>query len=288
MAGSPSHRFGQIVGGLLEEILCPVLLDFCHDRGLYLDRHGDRVGVRAGRKVSWTDKYGNTHDLDFVIEKDGSATAQGKPVAFIEAAWRRYTKHSRNKAQEIQGAVLPIAEKYDEDKPFLGAVLAGEFTRPSLDQLRSVGFEVLYLPYQTIVAAFAHVGIDARFDETTPDADFEQCVRDIEILPASQRQQLKATLLASNSAVFDDFFTKLRAKLDRLVARITILPLFGDAKTFGNVLDAESFVDDFDTGKIAGTFQRYEIAVQYSNKDEIRGIFNTKDRAKDFLAYVTA
>lgn len=106
MAQSPSHKFGQIVGNLLEDILTPVLQKFCHERGLYLDIKGPRPGVRKGRKVTWQDKYGNLHDLDFVIEKDGSPGKRGRPVAFIEAAWRRYTKHSRNKAQEIQGAIL--------------------------------------------------------------------------------------------------------------------------------------------------------------------------------------
>src|SRR5262245_30590782 len=120
MAESPSHRFGQIIGNLLEEILLPVLLAFCQERDLYLDRHGSRTGVRGGKRVEWEDKYGNTHVLDFVIEKGGTANERGRPVAFIEAAWRRYTKHSRNKAQEIQGAILPIADKYERDIPFLG------------------------------------------------------------------------------------------------------------------------------------------------------------------------
>lgn len=104
MAASPSHRFGQVVGQLLEEILLPELLKFCSERKLYLDRHGERVGVRKGKKVSWEDPYGNLHDLDFVIEKQGSASKQGRPVAFIEAAWRRYTKHSRAKAQDPRGS----------------------------------------------------------------------------------------------------------------------------------------------------------------------------------------
>jgi hypothetical protein len=172
MAESPSHRFGQVVGNLLEEILLPELLRFCEERLLYLDRHGSRVNVRRGKKVSWEDKYGNFHDLDFVIEKDGSADVRGRPVAFIEAAWRRYTKHSKAKAQEIQGAVLPISEKFRLEAPFLGAILAGIFTLPSLEQLRSLGFNIVYLPYESIVAAFSNVGINARFDEATPDADF--------------------------------------------------------------------------------------------------------------------
>ena len=110
MAESPSHKFGQVIGNLLEEIIDSILTDFCDQRGLYLDRKGRRGKARKGSKVTWKDKYGNEHDLDFVIEKGGSPDEIGRPIAFIETAWRRYTKHSRNKVQEIQGAVLPVAE----------------------------------------------------------------------------------------------------------------------------------------------------------------------------------
>lgn len=75
------------------------------------------------RKVAWIDGQGNTHDLDYVFELGGSDEQIGSPRAFIEAAWRRYTKHSRNKAQEIQGAILPLAERFHDCHPFLGAVL---------------------------------------------------------------------------------------------------------------------------------------------------------------------
>jgi hypothetical protein len=89
------------------------------------------------------------------------------PLAFIESAWRRYTKHSRNKAQEIQGAILPLAEKYRWNNPFLGIVLAGAFTSASLTQLRSLNFNVLYFPYESLTAAFQSQGIDIVFDEST-------------------------------------------------------------------------------------------------------------------------
>ena len=86
----------------------------------------------------------NSHDLDFVLERGGTPDKIGMPVAFIETAWRRYTKHSRNKAQEIQGALEPLAETYRHLAPFKGAVLAGVFTEGALTQLRSLGFTVLY------------------------------------------------------------------------------------------------------------------------------------------------
>jgi hypothetical protein len=288
MAESPSHRFGQVVGNLLEEILLPELLRFCDERGLYLDRHGSRLNVRKGKKVTWEDKYGNFHDLDFVIEKDGSEHRRGRPVAFIEAAWRRYTKHSRAKAQEIQGAVLPIAEKHELEAPFLGAVLAGIFTTPSLEQLRSLGFQLVYLPYESIVAAFETVGIDARFDENTPDQEFRRCVDLIEALPGPDRTQVKRAILDSNRGGFEDFFVRLRRKLDRIVERITVLPLFGTPLTFGSAAEAVEFIRGFDRAAGAGEFRKFEVSIVFSNGDEVRGIFAEEDEAVRFLGYVTS
>jgi hypothetical protein len=288
VAESPSHKFGQIVGNLIEEIVLPGLQNFCEQRGLYLDTQGLRPGVRKGRKVSWTDRYGNSHDLDFVIEKGGSAKKLGRPVAFIEAAWRRYTKHSRNKAQEIQGAILPIAEEYAWDGPFLGAVVAGVFTIGSLEQMKSVGFEVLYLPYGTIVNAFASAGIDTQFDESTPDEMFSQCVEQIEGLSGESREAIKEKLLGDNNDRITEFFSALERRLDRMIERIVVIPTFGNEYAFESMDQALRFLDGFDETNKDGSFQRYEVIVRFSNGDEIKGSFNSKERTKEFMSYVGA
>jgi hypothetical protein len=288
MAEAPGHLFGQIIGNLLEEILSPVLTEFCELKGLYLDKHGARQGVRKGKKVSWLDKHGNTHDLDFVIEKNAAPDRQGVPVAFIEAAWRRYTKHSKNKAQEIQAAVLPIAEKYSDEKPFLGAVIAGEFTAPAFEQLRSVGFKTCYIPYETVVKAFETVGIDARFDEGTSAEDFSKCIRIIEQLSLDAKNQLKRSILELNRQAFDDFLAELKARLERLIERVTITPLFGTSNQFIDLGEAEIFLKDFNKMEAVGSFQKYEIGIKYSNGDDIRGMFSSKEAALDFINRATA
>lgn len=149
MAQSPAHKFGQIIGDTLELALEPLLISVARKHNLYLDRKGIRIARGKKKKVSWKDKYGNVHDLDYVFERDGTPKNIGTPLAFIEIAWRRYTKHSRNKAQEIQGAIMPLKETHCRSCPFIGVVLAGEFTKGSLDQLRSLNFAVLYFPYNT-------------------------------------------------------------------------------------------------------------------------------------------
>jgi hypothetical protein len=97
VAESPAHRFGQIIGEVLEAAVVPLLAAFAVKYGLYLDKQGDRP-CRPGKKCTWLDLNKNKHDLDFVLERGGTFEQLGVPAAFIETAWRRYTKHSRNKA----------------------------------------------------------------------------------------------------------------------------------------------------------------------------------------------
>jgi hypothetical protein len=168
VAESFAHKWGQTIGNLLQESLRELLQSVADRHGLYLDYQRTRA-ARTGKKVTWKDRYGNSHDLDYVFERGGTDTVLGLPAAFIETAWRRYTKHSRNKAQEIEGAVRTLADTYSHLRPFLGIILAGVFTQGSLDQLRSRDFQVVYLPYDAIVDAFVAVGIDASFDEHTKE-----------------------------------------------------------------------------------------------------------------------
>lgn len=285
MAKSPAHRFGQIIGDLLEELLAERLKTFCEHRELFLDKRGARKGVRKGSKLTWTDRYGNDHDLDFVIEKGGAPASQGRPIAFVEAAWRRYTKHSRNKVQEIAGAVVPISEIYDRDLPFMGAVLAGHFSHPSLVQLRRLRFEVVHLGYEPIIQALESVGISARFTEETPDEEFASCVSALDSLTAAQRQTLKDSILRAGEKQFEPFFSVLQRKLDRHLVRMTVLPLFGSAATFVRIGEAVAFLNAFDLASDKGEFQRFEIVLSFSNGDEIRASVSDVVEARRFIEY---
>ena len=271
-----------------EEIMEPQLREFCSQRGLYLDTKGIRGSAREGKKVTWQDKFGNYHDLDFVIEKDGTDSQRGRPLAFIEAAWRRYTKHSRNKAQEIQGAILPIAEKYAWDKPFLGAILAGVFTEDSLTQMRSSGFKVVLFPYESIVDSFAVVDVNIAFEEDTPDEDFERTIEKIECLESAQRTKLTTQLLSRNQEILTRFFGELEAALDRRIAHIVVIPLHGGHNEFPGIQDAFFFVQDYDETKAEdGVFREYKILVRFSNGDNIEAAFKDKANTLDFLRYVS-
>src|ERR1700733_3295387 len=102
MANSPSHKFGQIIGELLEKMFQAPLTAIARKHGLYLDYKHSRPARGNKVKVNWADSKGNSHDLDYVLEHGGTEDVVGIPKAFIETAWRRYTKHSKNKVQKMQ------------------------------------------------------------------------------------------------------------------------------------------------------------------------------------------
>lgn len=282
MAESPAHRFGQIIGDVLEAAVGPLLAQIAHKHGLYLDSKGKRP-ARAGAKVSWVDLYGNSHDLDFVLERGGTDTKIGTPVAFIETAWRRYTKHSRNKAQEIQGAILPLVGTHQNAAPFMGAILAGVFTHGALTQLRSLNFKVLYFSYESVVTAFSQVGIDAAFDEATADTSFALKVQQWNKLSDEQRSKVAHSLTEINHDDVAQFVRSLEASLIRQIEFIHVLPLHGKAHDLPSVKDAISFIEAYNEQGSLQPIVKYEIQIRFNNKDSIEGRFADKDTAIEFL-----
>ncbi|MFN6519192.1 MAG: hypothetical protein RMY29_032515 [Nostoc sp. CreGUA01] len=287
MALSPSHKFGQQLGKLLEDIvlydiLKPRLQQFAQVKNYYLDWQRSRP-ARSGKKVTWQDKYGNKHDLDFVIEVDGTDNKLGRPVAFIESAWRRYTKHSKNKAQEIQGAILPIIELHHLSAPFYGVVLAGDFTKPALEQLKNNGFAVIYIPYKGVISAFQVIDFDVAFDEDTPDERYTTAFRRLDSLTSSDKEKLRQALMRVSQEEVDRFMETLRNCLERYISNIVLIPLFGKRYEFHSIDDAISGLDTLKIDSPIGEFEKFEVIVDYNNSDTIRATFQNKNLLTDFL-----
>jgi hypothetical protein len=283
MAQSSAHQFGQIIGDMLEAALLPILQKFADENDLLLDRKGERP-CRQGKKCSWMDANGNTHDLDFVLERGGAPDRLGTPVAFIETAWRRYTKHSRNKAQEIQGAIEPLAEKYRFAHPLKGAVLAGVYTAGAITQLRSLGYCVLHLTYDHVVAVFRQFGIDAAFDENTSDREFRRKVTAFRRLSQRKKLDLAESLISETDSQTQEFIARLSRAIRRTIERIIVLALHGSAHEAIDLEAAIRFIESYSDAVCAHPIVRFEVEVTYSNGDTIRGSFGDKSSAIDFLS----
>jgi hypothetical protein len=284
MAQAPGHKFGQIIGENLELAIKTPLKIIAKEYNLYLDYKHRRLARGNKSNVNWRDDKGNVHDLDYVLEEGGTEKEIGKPKAFIEIAWRRYTKHSRNKAQEIQGAIAPLAQTYSSNHPFLGVVLGGVFTKGSLTQLESYGFNVLFYPYDMIAKAFKSVGIDIIFDEDTEDEVLQQKIDSYEALSESQKVKICNKLRSLNKNAFQNFMDSLKIFLERKVESVFVLPLYGTSHKLSSIQEAMIFLDNYKEIHTTRQFVRFEVNVRYSNGDDIRGVFRDKTKAIEFLS----
>ncbi len=282
MGEAAGHKFGQLIGEYCEAAIEPLLQRFADEHGLYLDKKGLRP-ARSGRKVRWFDVYGNAHDLDYVLERGGTRERIGAPVAFIESAWRRYTKHSRNKAQEIQGAVLPTAQKHKNSAPFLGCFLVGVYTTGAIEQLRSSGFKVLYFPYSSVLDAFGSVGIDAGFEETTSERVFRAKLKKWSLLPREQKTRVWTRLLELNRGAVEDFMAALERSVQRRISVVRVIPLHGRAVELQSLDQAIDFIARYAEGEAGGPLLRYEIQIRYDNSDRVDGEFGDRHSAIEFL-----
>lgn len=281
MAKSAAHKWGQIVGDFLEELFEAELASFAKKHNLYLDKKGIRP-ARNGKKVTWIDSYGNAHDLDFVLERNGDANHIGEPVAFIESAWRRYTKHSRNKAQEIQGAILPLVATHKNFAPFIGVILAGEFTHGALVQLKSIGFNVLYFPYEMILKAFDSFGIDAGSEESTSEKEFQNKIKKWSKL--RDKNKLAETILQLNADEIETFFSRFEKSVSRYIIAISVTPLHGQLSRLNSIDQAIKFIKTYNATSERLPVVKYEITIKYNNEDIIEGVFNDAEAAIGFLS----
>lgn len=260
--------------------------EFAEKNGLYFDSYGLRK-ARKGKKLSWLDIHGSSHDLDFVIEKDGTDACIGTPVAFIELAWRRYTRHSKNKAQEIAGAVNPICEKYKRINPFKGAILSGLFTENSLRQLKNDDFHVLYIPFDKVVQAFKVHGLDVFFDENTKETDIRRMYETV--TKKSNKlllDKVRSELLATCTDEINSFIKELEKSYNRKISSIYILPLHGVKTEVPNTEMAIRFVNDYNGLSDNHQLQYIEIMVNYNNGSVIQCQFKEKDEVVDFLNHI--
>ncbi len=155
---SAGHHLGQMVGDWFEEhFVLPMLSEVAERLELYLDHRFKKRPAR-GAKLVWRDQDGNAVDYDFVMELGGSDSELGIPVAFIESCWRRGSRHSKDKARDDTGKLLPMREMYPTAR-FLGVVVGGDFTAPARELVRSREIDLLYVPKDKIVSAFQNAAL---------------------------------------------------------------------------------------------------------------------------------
>ena len=291
MAESLAHRWGQIIGDCFELFVKNILSSVALRHRVYLDYKKPRAARGGQGKVTWQDSFGNKHDLDFVLERGGTEEKLGIPIAFIESAWRRYTKHSKNKVQEIEAAVTPIAQMFSRHQPFCGAVLSGEFTRNALRQLEAKGFSVLHIPYESILSAFDEIGIDASSldgQKGTTESQFRRKITKWGKLPKDQViPRILAKIHELHHEEIAGFTQRLESAINRQVISVRLSILRGHTIECADIRSAIAYLieEERHTPAMEGTgaIESYEVQVRFNTGARIDANFPGRNEALIFL-----
>ena len=216
---SSGHKLGQLVGDWFEKHVALALLQsVAQELGLYLDHRFQDRSCRSG-KIKWADLDGNEVDYDFVLELGGTDNNQGVPVAFFETFWRRGSRHSKDKARDDSGKLLPMRETYPTAR-VLGIIAAGDFTKPAQDLIGSRNIDLFWLPKAMICAAWEACGVAMDYDDGAAELVKREIVNRVEPLLTDRKQQdiYKRLISIVGQPVFTSY-------TQRIIASVAAVPI---------------------------------------------------------------
>ena len=186
---------------------------------------------------------------------------------------------------------MPIALTFSRHQPFCGAVLAGEFTHNALHQLESKGFGVLHIPYDSILAAFRELGIDASSEDGvggTTEEQFREKIAKWESLPQPQAtNRLLAKLHALHQREIADFKQRLEAALTRQVASVRLTVLRGHSVECSDIESAIAYLIEEEKSyrlrEDGEQREAFEVQVRFNTGAKIEATFPKRAEAIAFL-----
>jgi hypothetical protein len=247
-ASSSGHKLGQLVGDWYEKNIAATIFEsVAKDLGLYLDHRFKERECRGG-KIIWNDLDDNSVDYDFVIELGGNDKKLGIPLAFFETFWRRGARHSKDKARDDSGKLLPMRNTYPTAR-VLGIVSAGDFTRPAQEYVKSRDIDLFFIPKDNIVQAWRESGIEVDYldgaDEEAKSKLAESA--QVELLKGSKEKEIAKNLYKiCGEEVFTSYKNKLKACISSVPMSFGFTSVYlGEQVTFNDHVKAKEYLSNF-------------------------------------------
>jgi hypothetical protein len=278
---SSGHKLGQLIGDWYEEyFIFPLLQEVGKALNLFVDSRFIHRKAREA-KILWSDLDGNLVDYDFVLELGGSDSKLGIPVAFIECFWRRGSRHSKDKARDDSGKLMPMRETYPTAR-FLGIVAAGDFTKPARELVRSREIDLFYVPKDKIVTAFQLCGLNMDYPDKLPEDEKAKIVERFEAqFDSSKKYEVQEALYRLvGDATIKSYGDRVRASLSALPQEIRFV-LRHDSQpiTFETVTAATDFLKA-PRFNMTSPIESYLYQVTYSDGSEFEKSVSTLDELR--------
>lgn len=221
---SSGHKFGQLIGDWFEEyFVFPLLKQVAENLNLFID---SRFVPRTARgdKILWKDVDDNAVDYDFILEIDGTEDKLGIPVGFIECFWRRGSRHSKDKARDDSGKLMPMRDTYPTAR-FLGIVGAGDFTMPAKNLITSRNIDLFYVPKEKMINAFLNNNLVIDYPDKSTEEEKAKLVNSFETAfdKMAKRKVVDSLNILLGNAVINSYVDRIRAKLSALPQEIRFI-----------------------------------------------------------------
>lgn len=187
------------------------------------------------------------------MELGGSDDCLGVPVAFFECFWRRGARHSKDKARDDSGKLMPMRETYPTAR-FLGIVASGEFTGPAREMIASRKIDLFYLPKQKVIECFRTLDMLMDYDDKASEGFKAQVSHDFEVMLTLEAKKMAANHLRHlmSPTVIDGYLNRVRGNLSALPQEIRIAGerrssprIFEDVGSAATFLNGERIEFDF-------------------------------------------
>lgn len=278
---SAGHALGQKIGDFLEEYFAvPLLTKVATELELYLD-HRFRRRTARGEKILWSDTDNNKVDYDLVLELGGSDESLGVPVAFLETFWRRGARHSKDKARDDSGKLMPMRAAHPTAR-FLGIIASGDFTAPARQLVLSRDIDLFYVPKAKVIESFRAFELQVDY----PDRSSEQVKRKLSstftksMTPDLSRKVADRLRELVGDVTLDSYVHRVRAALGALPQEFRFICKNSSApQTFESIESASSFLRN-PTFDFSASTESYLYEITYSDGTEFEREVATLDELR--------
>ena len=274
-ASSFGHKLGQMIGDWYEEYFAlPILQDVARQLNLFCDNRFVKRDCR-GEKIIWRDLDGNDVDYDFVLELNGSNEKMGTPIAAFETFWRRGKRHSKDKARDDTGKLIPLKRTYPTAR-VIGIISAGDFTTPAKELVISRNVDLFYVDKENIISAWKNNGLTIDYPDKSTEEIKSKLAKDV--IDAIENDKSILSRIAEELVKLVNPIT-IEAYKKRLVANIGAIPqrFSIQIQTKSAPIEFNSYteVDEFLNGEEPNIeqleiHQLYSYQVQFFNGDEFQ------------------
>lgn len=214
---SAGHKLGQTVGDWYEQyFVFPMLAKIANKLQLRLASRFIPNSVTV-----WKDIDGNEVDYDFVM----SLCDQRQnimPVAFFESFWRRGTRHSKDKARDDCGKLMPMKNTYSTTR-LLSIVAAGDFTAPAREYVHSRNIDLFYIAKPFIIEAWRINGFVIDYADNLPEQLKADLVNKLE--NAISTRPSWGQVVAETLQGLDGISTQISSFLALIYSKLSAIPV---------------------------------------------------------------